>query len=403
MVGHDRSLAFNEGTLNREGRKYIHRVLNSTAAKKWHGLQEAEAHKTLRRLLQSPNDFVKHFHLNAGSAIMRIVYGYDLERDDDPLLCHANMVMEDFSEACGVGKWIVDVLPFLKYVPAWVPGAGFKNVAQKMRADVDKFYDGPFNLVKQRMADGTAVSSVTAQLLENKEQQTPDVHIRDVVGSLYGGGVDTTPSALAGFVMAMTLYPEVQKKAQVELNQVVGTERLPALADRPNLPYINAIIKELLRWGPVAPMGVPHRLIKEDEYNGYRLPKETIILTNIWHMGRDVATYGPDVDSFRPERFLGPDPAPRGFSTSNTNEFGSPAFGFGRRVCPGQYFAFGSLFIMCSNILATMNIRPVLDADGKPLLPAVKYDSGVITHPMPFKCNITPRSAKAIELINGAP
>jgi len=222
------------------------------------------------------------------------------------------------------------------------------------------------------------------------------------MGSLYSGGVDTTPTALASFVMAMVLYPEVQKEAQDELDRVVGRGRMPSFADQPYLPYIDAIIKELLRWAPVAPLGFPHSLTKEDDYNGYRIPKHIMVLTNIWHMNREAATYGADVDAFRPDRFLGPDPAPRDFSTSNTREFGSPAFGFGRRVCPGQHFAFASLFILISNVLATMDIRPVLGPDGKPILPKVEFTSGVVAHPKPFKCSIAPRSEKAAELIKAA-
>jgi len=261
-------------------------------------------------------------------------------------------------------------------------------------------FNDPFNLVKQRMSSDTALPSMTAQLLESKKAHTDEENIKNAVGSLYGGGVDTTPSALASFVMAMTLYPDVQTKAQAELDHVIGKERLPTFADRNNLPYVDALVKEVLRWSPVVPMGLPHRVIKEDDYNGYRIPKDTIVLTNIWHMNRDPSAYGPDVNIFRPERFLGPDPAPRGFSTSNTQEFGSPAFGFGRRVCPGVHVAAPTLFIVCSNILATMNITPMTGKDGKPILPEVQYSSGVIVHPKPFECHIVPRSAKAAELIN---
>jgi hypothetical protein len=99
-------------------------------------------------------------------------------------------------------------------------------------------------------------------------------------------------------------------------------------------------------------------------------------------MCRDTSAYGADTDGFRPERWgtLNTGSAPQGFTTSNTQEFGSPAFGFGRRVCPGQHMAYRSLFIMCANMLATMNIAPVVDTQGKPILPEVAYAGGVITY-----------------------
>ena len=87
---------------------------------------------------------------------------------------------------------------------------------------------------------------------------------------------------IGAFFLAMALYPEVQKKAQQELDAVVGTEgRLPDFSDQPSLPYITAIVKELLRWHPAVPMGVPYRVLADDEYNGYYIPKGSIILPNM--------------------------------------------------------------------------------------------------------------------------
>ena len=84
------------------------------------------------------------------------------------------------------------------------------------------------------------------------------------------------------FLLAMALYPEVQKKAQAELDAVVGRNRLPDFDDRDSLPYITAITKECLRWLTVAPFGVPHSSTEDDEYNGYLIPKGSLILPNIW-------------------------------------------------------------------------------------------------------------------------
>lgn len=82
--------------------------------------------------------------------------------------------------------------------------------------------------------------------------------------------------------MAMAIHPEVQRKAQAELDSVVGPDRLPEHADRDALPYINAIVKEALRYQNVTPLGVVHRSMADDEYNGYFLPKGTLVLPNVW-------------------------------------------------------------------------------------------------------------------------
>lgn len=83
----------------------------------------------------------------------------------------------------------------------------------------------------------------------------------------------------------MALFPDVQRKAQAELDSVLGAAdwlRLPTFADRESLPYLNALIKEVFRWHPVVPMDLPHVVTQEDEYEGYWIPKGASVLANIW-------------------------------------------------------------------------------------------------------------------------
>ena len=82
----------------------------------------------------------------------------------------------------------------------------------------------------------------------------------------------------------MTLFPDVQRRAQAELDSVVGTERLPDFSDRPCLPYVNALIKEIMRWFMIAPIGVAHRSFADDVYDGFHIPAGTIVLTNSWYV-----------------------------------------------------------------------------------------------------------------------
>jgi cytochrome P450 len=76
----------------------------------------------------------------------------------------------------------------------------------------------------------------------------------------------------------MAMYPEIQKAAREELDAVVGPDRLPTFEDYESLPYIHAIIMECSRWIPVVPLGVPHRVIKDDYYKEYFIPEGTIVL-----------------------------------------------------------------------------------------------------------------------------
>lgn len=81
----------------------------------------------------------------------------------------------------------------------------------------------------------------------------------------------------------MGLYQDVQRKAQEEINRILGPNKIPSYTDRENLPYIDALVKETLRWHPVAPMGIPHMCTQDDIYKGYRIPKGSLIMPNIWY------------------------------------------------------------------------------------------------------------------------
>lgn len=127
----------------------------------------------------------------------------------------------------------------------------------------------------------------------------------------------------------MITHPAVQAKAQEEIDQVVGRNRLPIFDDRENLPYFEAVFKEAFRWHVLAPTALPHVCIKDDICEGYLIPKDAIIVPNVWWFAHDPAVY-PNPEVFDPTRFLGPNPAPDPLTY---------AFGFGRRICPGKQFA----------------------------------------------------------------
>lgn len=187
----------------------------------------------------------------------------------------------------------------------------------------------------------------------------------------------------------MTLNPEAQATAQAELDTVIGIDRLPTAEDRISLPYVDALVKEVFRWQPVTPLGLPHRLTTEDTHAGYRIPAGSIVMANIWAMLHNADTYA-DPQRFNPDRFMGP---------SAERDPREICFGFGRRVCPGQVLADASVWLSCALALAAFTISPARDADGKEVLPKAAMTSGTISHPEPFQCHIAPRSQTMEALI----
>ncbi len=91
-----------------------------------------------------------------------------------------------------------------------------------------------------------------------------------------------TNASVHAFILAMAMFPEVQHRAQAELDAVVSPDRLPELDDHAALPYMRALVKEVLRWHVVAPIGVPHRSVDDDEYNGFNIPGGSIVFVNAW-------------------------------------------------------------------------------------------------------------------------
>ena len=177
----------------------------------------------------------------------------------------------------------------------------------------------------------------------------------------------------------MIAQPEIQKRAQNELDAVVGRARTPTFSDAPNLPYIQALVKESVRWRPALPLGIPHATTEDDWYKGMFIPKGTVCLVNLWQCHHDPASYGPDAASFNPERFL--DEHGRLVSGPvETRDDGHSAYGFGRRACVGKHAANDSLFINIAMVLWAARLEPARDESGKEIPPDVKtpVDSGMV-------------------------
>jgi cytochrome P450 len=102
-----------------------------------------------------------------------------------------------------------------------------------------------------------------------------------VAANLFTAGGDLPEITLRIFTAAMLHFPSVLKRAQAELDAVVGRERLPTFDDKNQLPYTRAVILETQRWRPLAPIGVAHAAVEDDWYEGYHIPKGTVVFPNL--------------------------------------------------------------------------------------------------------------------------
>jgi len=354
-------------------------------------------HSILRLLKSKPKEFYQHLRHVVAATVIKVTYGLNVKEENDSFVELVREGLIGYSTAGSLGRFWVDIVPFLRYIPKWVPGASFQSFAAYYRPLGIAMKDVPWQIVKDEMRAGTAPPSVSASMLEkiSSEKDPEEEEIsKNCAGIAFGGGADTTTSALHSFIMAMVLYPEVQKKAQAELDAVVGPNRLPEFADRSSLPYIQALIKEALRWQMVTPCAVPHLTSEDDEYKGYFIPKGAVVVGNAWSLLHDPVEF-PNPEEFRPDRFLKDgslDPSVRDPETA--------CFGFGRRICPGKAMAVNSLYTTIACILHCFDITPSIDSHGNPIPIQPEMTSGVISFMTEFSCSVKPRSVAHEALID---
>ncbi|KAF7374574.1 O-methylsterigmatocystin oxidoreductase [Mycena sanguinolenta] len=391
LMGWDFCFAFLPGGDKwRDYRRIFHQHFRQDVSRNYYPIQMKKVHLLLQALLSDPQEFREHLKTLAAAIIMATVYGYEVQQTNDHFVGLAEDANKRFSESFFPGAVAVNIFPILRYLPSWMPGANFQRFAVECRQLIKEMREAPFNFVKQNMRDGTDSTSVVARLLESNRYD--EVAIKDVAGAAYAGGADTSVSSLASFFLAMALHPDIQKRAQTEIDTVIGTDRLPEFEDRPSLPFVEALYRELMRWKPVAPLGVAHASTADDVYNGYFIPKGTTVISNIWAMTRDESIY-PEPERFNPDRFFTAD--------GKLNDDDTVlAFGFGRRICVGRHNAEATVWATLVSVLSTFNIAKAKDDTGKEIeIDPDRYSYGMVSHPQPFACSIIPRSETAQSLV----
>ncbi|THH10178.1 hypothetical protein EW146_g8450 [Bondarzewia mesenterica] len=377
----------------KEHRRVFHSHFNHSVSEHQH-IQIRISHELLTLLLHSPAKYLEHIRHYTAHIIMKSVYGHTVTGVNDIYVRLVDEASKSTSEAALPGAFLVDLFPKLKYVPEWMPGAGFKRKAREWRKLSQAMINAPYNMVKEKVSMGHAEPCFVSACLEQNNASPADALseelIKDTAAVAYAAGADTSVSTLTSFILAMTLYPEAQKRAQSELDALLGGERLPTFNDKDRLPYVHALLKEVLRWLPVLPLAVPHRAVNADQYKEFHIPAGASVFGNTWAILHDGSTY-IDPEAFKPERFVEnpslPDPSESG------------VFGFGRRACAGKAMALDTIWIAIASILSVFEIAKAEDESGNIITPEVKLNPGTISHPAAFLCTIRPRSSSALQLI----
>lgn len=237
----------------------------------------------MNELLDSPDQFYQHNRRYSASVIMLVTYGYRLPTWEDPLMKRIYTVLDNLTEMTAPGAHAVDSFPSLTGLPQVLLG-NWRSFGKKVFDHDSKLYLDLWERLKKEVDSGVAKNCFCKSFYLNDpaKQGIDDLLAAYTCGGLVEAGAETTSTTLNNFVLAMTLFPVAARKAQEELDRVIGSQRMPGFEDEQQLPYIRALIKEVLRWRAVNKFGMTHATSEDDWYEGYFIPKGTVAVLNWW-------------------------------------------------------------------------------------------------------------------------
>ncbi|XP_015889029.3 trimethyltridecatetraene synthase [Ziziphus jujuba] len=248
-----------------------------------------------------------------------------------------------------IGDWI----PWLKFLDL----QGYEKRMKALKKKFDRFHDYVFDEHKARNLERGENSNIkdlkTKDMVDLLLQlaDDPDLEVKLTYNSVKGftqdlvaGGTDTSATTVEWAMSELLKQPNLIKKANEELDRVIGRERWVEEKDIPRLPFIEAIMKETMRIHPVAVMLAPHLALDHCNVGGYDIRKGTRVFVNTWSIGRDPSVWDSP-EEFRPERFLG-----KAIDVKGQN-FELLPFGSGRRMCPGYSLGLKMIQSSLANML----------------------------------------------------
>ncbi|TBU22643.1 cytochrome P450 [Dichomitus squalens] len=211
-------------------RKMTHHEYHATSFQKYRPILARRAYEHIHRLTEEGR---------ARANIMKVTYGIRVFLEDDPFIKLAETGQEAVSK-CAIGFYLVELFPILRYVSAWFPGAGFERKAAVWHEAATRKLHVPY-----------------ADFIERHERLR---NVSKALAETFGTDED------------------VQSCARRELEGVLGINRLPTFEDLGSVPYLDALIKELLRWHPIICLDLPRKLREDDVYNGFHLENDSIVI-----------------------------------------------------------------------------------------------------------------------------
>ncbi|XP_051062941.1 cytochrome P450 2B1-like [Phodopus roborovskii] len=308
----------------------------------------------LRKYQGAPLDPTFLLQCITANIICAIVFGERFDYKDRQFLRLLDLFYQSFSLFSSFSSQVFELFSgFLKYFP------GPHKQMSKILQEILDYIGHSVEKHKATLDPSNPRDFIDTYLLRmEKEKSNPhtEFHHQNLmisVLSLFLAGTETSSTTLRYGFLLMLKYPHVAEKVQKEIDQVVGSHRLPALNNRTNMPYTEAVIHEIQRFSDLIPIGVPHKVTKDTLFRGYLLPKDTEVYPILSSALHD-PQYFAQPDTFNPDHFLDANGALK------KNEALMP-FSIGKRICLGEGIARNELFLFFTTILQNFSVSSSVD------------------------------------------
>ncbi|EQK98045.1 cytochrome P450 [Ophiocordyceps sinensis CO18] len=389
-------------------RKLSHRLISASGADSYHGYSARERDRLLHLMCREPSKYIEWIEQFTSRTVSRLSWGTP---HPAPLLRKTTFGLLETISPSGA---LPNVVPWLGSLPLALNP--WRRKEMERHGVEGTLFNGNVAYVQKMLSSDEAAPSLVRTYLQNNHapqeapQDAPEKTRSDavgiseatyVVGQMAIAGALTIGSPIQSFLLAMCHYPYWLGRLQAEIDTVL-LGRCPEWSDAPSLPLLRAVVKEVIRWRPPVPTGIPHAVEKDDIYEGYFIPAGATVHALEWAMTRDESVY-PKPECFNPGRWLSPEyPTYREPLSVHPNLNGHSQFGFGRRVCVGTAFAEQSLFLAMGGLAWALDIRKKRDPEIETEVPVHWNDFTplLIAKPAAFDFDVAPRRPDIVDRLS---
>eukprot|EP00253_Pinus_taeda_P000308 PITA_00308 len=341
----------------------LRRVSNTElfSVKRLETLQHLRREQVLRTTQQIMQEVIKGHSINiedtmvhsAVNLLGNMAFGKDMLASQAPAFREFKESISKMMENAAVPN-LTDYFPFLKWLDPQGVGRNTKIYLERLWSILEKFIEDRLAKRGKTMDENDGPKDLLDVLLDMRSDEFSLIDIRGYLTDIFGAGSDTTAKTMEWAMAELIRNPEKMKRAQAELDQVVGRNRRVEESDTESLPYLCAVVKEVLRLHPVGPLLLPHRAVTACEIGGYLIPKDTQVIVNVWAIGRDPSIWN-EPSKFVPERFMDSKMSSVDFKGQH---FELLPFGAGRRMCVGLPLASRIIHLVLASLLHSFDWAP---------------------------------------------